>query len=251
MDIAITVKDVSKRFRMYTSHAERLKELMHPFRRKYHQEFWALRDVTFDVPRGATFGIIGQNGCGKSTLLQVICGILKPTTGLVEVSGRVSALLELGAGFSRDFTGAENVFMQGAIMGISREEMERRFSEIVKFAEIEDFIDQPVKTYSSGMFVRLAFAVAINVDPDILIVDEALAVGDVAFQRKCFAKIQSFRAQGKTMLLVTHSLEAIKTYCDEAVLIDKGRIECKGDPTTVVNTFMDLLAAREAHRQAR
>lgn len=221
-DIAISVKNISKSFRMYNSPAERLKELLHPFKRKYHKDFWALRDISFEVPKGTTIGIIGQNGCGKSTLLQIICGILQPTTGSVQVNGRISALLELGAGFNRDFTGRENVFMNGAVMGIGRKEMEERFSRIADFADIGHFIDQPVKTYSSGMYVRLAFAVAIHVDADILIVDEALSVGDMFFQAKCMAAIDQFRSQGATILFVSHSIDAVKSLCSRAIFIKKG-----------------------------
>ena len=247
-EIAISVQNVSKSFRMYNSPAERMKELLHPFKKKYHKEFWALRDISLEIPRSSTLGIIGQNGSGKSTLLQIICGILQPSSGSVEVNGRISALLELGAGFNRDFTGRENVFMNGAVMGISRNEMEERFDRITEFAAIGHFIDQPVKTYSSGMYVRLAFALAINIDPDILIVDEALSVGDIKFQRKCFAKIEQFRKEGKTILFVTHSLSSVNLLCDTAVLIDKGKMLERGDPKEITRIYQNMMLGEDVRK---
>ena len=188
-ETAISVRGFSKKYRRFRNTADTLREIFHPFGKKYHDEFWALKDVSIEIKRGECIGIIGRNGSGKSTLLQVLCGILQPTSGAVQVNGRIAALLELGAGFSPDFSGRENVYMNGALMGLSKQEMDERFSSIAEFAEIGDFMEQPVKTYSSGMYVRLAFAVAINVDPDILIVDEALSVGDMRFQQKCYRKI--------------------------------------------------------------
>jgi|Deesub1362A_J573_1020465.scaffolds.fasta_scaffold00077_9 ABC-type polysaccharide/polyol phosphate transport system ATPase subunit len=244
-DIAVSIKNLSKSFKLYRSPVERLKELIHPLKKKYHRDFWALRDINIDIPKGTTFGIIGQNGSGKSTLLQLIAGILRPTTGSIQVDGRVSALLELGAGFSPGFTGRENVFMQGAIMGIGREEMERRFNQIVDFAGIGQFIDQPVKTYSSGMYVRLAFAVAINVDPDILIVDEALAVGDDMYKRRCYRKIEEFQKNGKTIIFVSHSLPVVTGICDQVMLLDGGEVVEVGEPGKIVNVYLEMLASRE------
>ena len=241
MDHAISIRNVSKSYKMYASPADRLKELIHPFGRKYHSEFQALKDISLDVPRGMSLGIVGRNGSGKSTLLQVIAGILQPTAGSVQVRGRISALLELGAGFGRDFTGREHVFMQGALMGISRAEMEEKFESIARFAEIGDFVDKPVRTYSSGMYVRLAFATAINVDPEILIVDEALAVGDEAFQRKCYARIKDFQKQGVTTLFVSHSAAAIVELCGRAMLFEKGEILCDGRPKEVITDYHKLL----------
>ena len=241
MGHAISLRNISKSYKMYASPADRLKELVHPFGRKYHGEFQALKDVSIDVPRGMSLGIVGRNGSGKSTLLQVIAGILQPTTGSVQVQGRISALLELGAGFNRDFTGRENVFMHGALMGISREEMEGKFESIARFAEIGDFVDKPVRTYSSGMYVRLAFATAINVDPEILIVDEALAVGDEAFQRKCYARIKAFQKQGVTTLFVSHSAAAIIELCGRAMLFEKGELLCDGRPKEVITDYHKLL----------
>ncbi len=244
-DVAISVRNVSKSFRMYDSPTQRMKELLNPFKKKYHRDFWALRDVSLDISKGTTFGIIGRNGSGKSTLLQVICGILQPTSGKVRVSGRISALLELGAGFNRDFTGRENIFMNGAVMGINRDDMSARFDRIAEFAEIGHFMDHPIKTYSSGMYVRLAFALAINVDPDILIVDEALSVGDIRFQRKCFAKIEQFRKEGKTILFVSHSLDSVNLLCDTAVLIDKGHLLEQGKPKEITRMYQKMMLGED------
>lgn len=243
---AIRINNVSKSYRMYPAPADRMKELLHPFGKKYHKDFWALRDVSLEVPKGTTFGIVGQNGSGKSTLLQIIAGILSPTTGSVEVSGRISALLELGAGFNKEFTGRENVFLQGAMRGISREEMEEKFDSITAFADIGHFIDQPVKKYSSGMYVRLAFACAINIDPEILIVDEALAVGDAMFQRRCYRRLEDFQKSGKTILFVSHNVGTITSICTQAMFLDRGRVVCMGSPKEVVNAYSKALAEREA-----
>ncbi|MBI5971170.1 MAG: ABC transporter ATP-binding protein, partial [Deltaproteobacteria bacterium] len=243
-EIVITVKNLSKSYRMYNTPAERLKELVHPFKKKYHKEFWALQDVSFEVKKGESIGIIGRNGSGKSTLLQVLCGVLQPTSGTVAVRGRVSALLELGAGFSPEFTGRDNVYMNGALMGISREEMDERFHNIAEFADIGDFIEQPVKTYSSGMYVRLAFACAVNVEPDILIVDEALAVGDAYFQAKCYEKIRGFQSNGGTVVFVTHDLSTVTHICTKAVLFDNGKVVQNGKPRDVVNLYSAMIAAQ-------
>ncbi len=242
-DIAISVKNISKSYRMYPSPKEKLKELLHPFGKKYHKEFWALRDVSLDVKKGECIGIIGRNGSGKSTLLQIICGVLQSTSGEAKVSGRISALLELGAGFNREFSGRENVHMNGALMGLPKEEMDEKFQAIADFADIGQFIEQPVKTYSSGMYVRLAFACAVNVDPDILIVDEALSVGDEAFQRKCYARITNFKERGKTILFVSHSAAAIVQLCDRAVLFERGQLLLEGTPKLVVSKYQQLIYA--------
>ncbi len=214
-------------------------------RRLYYRDFWALRDINLEIPKGTTFGIIGQNGSGKSTLLQIITGILRPTAGTFKVEGRISALLELGAGFNAEFTGRENVYMQGSVMGISQKEMEERFDEIADFADIGDFIDQPAKTYSSGMYVRLAFATAINVEPDLLVIDEALAVGDDMFRRRCYGKLEEFQNQGKTIVFVSHSLSTVTNICSHAMLLDKGRIVETGKPKDVVNIYSKMSADRE------
>jgi len=250
-NITIQVRELGKRFEMYAEPVDRLKQMVLPKlhriarrdAREYFKEFWALRDVAFDVRRGETVGIIGRNGSGKSTLLQIICGTLAPTTGSVEVKGRVAALLELGAGFNPEFTGRENVFLSGLLYGISERELRDRYDAILDFAEIGDFIDQPVKTYSSGMMVRLAFSVAINVDPDILVIDEALSVGDELFQRKCFARIESIRDSGTTILFVSHAAGAVIELCDRALLIDAGELLVEGPPKFVINRYHKLLYA--------
>ncbi|MBF0518194.1 MAG: ABC transporter ATP-binding protein [Nitrospirae bacterium] len=240
MQIAISVQNLSKRYRLYKSHVERFKEMLHPLKKKYHKEFWALRDINFDVMNGSTLGIIGRNGSGKSTLLQIICGVSKATVGAVTVNGRISALLELGAGFNPDLTGRQNAILNGVVNGLSKDEMKERIPLIKEFADIGEFFDQPVKIYSSGMFVRLAFAAAINVDPDILIVDEALAVGDAKFQRKCYNKFLEFQNQGKTILFVTHDIHAIIKHCDCAILLENGCVRETGLPKDVVLMYEKL-----------
>lgn len=243
--IAVTINDVSKKFRIYSKPSDKLKEsLLWTILRKkweFHRDFWALKDINIEIPKGLTIGIMGQNGSGKSTLLQIIAGILQPTTGSINVNGRVSALLELGTGFNPEFSGRENVFMQGTIMGISRKEMEERFSEIAAFADIDEFINQPVKIYSSGMYVRLAFATAINVNPDILIIDEALAVGDIRFQAKCFRKFKEFQENKKTIIFVTQSPDLIVKHCDKAIILHEGVKLSEGSPKDISNEYIELL----------
>ncbi|MCC7201172.1 MAG: ABC transporter ATP-binding protein [Nitrospirae bacterium] len=238
---AIEVNNLTKIYRLYKSHKDRVKEIISLNTKKYHHDFHALNDVSFTINQGETVGIIGQNGSGKSTLLKIICGVTKPTSGNLKVNGRISSLLELGAGFHPDFTGRENVYMNGALMGFSKEEMEMRLPEIEAFAEIGEFIEQPVKHYSSGMYVRLAFAAAINVNPDILIVDEALAVGDAGFQFKCFFKLQELQSKQKTILFVSHDMNTIKKYCSKVVLLDKGQINFNGNPNEAVNIYSKIL----------
>ena len=240
-DIAISVRQVSKKFRLFNSPKERIAEALHPFRKKYHREFWALKDVSFDIYRGEIFGILGKNGSGKSTLLQIVCAVMQPTEGAVEVSGRISALLELGAGFNPAFTGRENVILNGSIMGISRQEMLRRLPAIEAFADIGDFFDQPVKTYSSGMFVRVAFAAAIHVDPEILVVDEALSVGDSKFQHRCFQRIREFMEQGKTIVVVSHSTDTLLRICHRGIVFDSGKLSHIGPIASAVNHYQNLL----------
>ncbi|MDK2047645.1 ABC transporter ATP-binding protein [Aliarcobacter butzleri] len=221
---AIKVNHLTKVYKLYDKPIDRLKESLHPLKKKYHKEFYALNDVSFEIKKGETVGIIGKNGAGKSTLLKIITGVLTPSSGHVHVNGRIASLLELGAGFNPEYTGVENIFLQGTLMGYSHEEMESKIDEILAFADIGDFVYQPVKSYSSGMFARLAFAVAINVDPDILIVDEALSVGDFAFQAKCFQRFQTFQKAGKTILFVSHSTQQIIQYCNKAMLIHGGNL---------------------------
>jgi teichoic acid transport system ATP-binding protein len=236
-DIAICVRNLGKKYLLYDSPKHRLKEALHPFRKKYCREFWALRDVSLEVRKGECLGIIGKNGSGKSTLLQLLAGVLQPTTGEMSVNGRISALLELGTGFSPELTGRENVYINGSIMGYSRREMDERMRPIISFADIGEFIDQPVKTYSSGMFVRLAFAAAIHVDPDILIVDEALAVGDLRFQKKCKEHINNFMHQGKSIILVSHVMSDISAVCRTALFLQDGLPSYYGDVSEAINMY--------------
>ena len=244
--IAISVRNVSKKFRLFASPQERLFETFHPFRKRYHREFLALNEVSIDIPKGKTIGIIGRNGSGKSTLLQIIAGIVQPTNGSVAVNGRVAALLELGAGFNPDFTGRDNVMLNGALLGIPRDEMIERMPHIQAFADIGEFFDQPVKTYSSGMFVRAAFAATIHVDPDVLIIDEALAVGDAKFQHKCYEHLSALRERGITILFVTHSMALVTTYAQQAVLLDHGKMIATGEPGLIVDKYHELLFGRNS-----
>jgi homopolymeric O-antigen transport system ATP-binding protein len=248
-EFAITVENVAKHYVMFARPEDRLKQMVVPRLerligrqpRRYFQDFAAVDDISFSVRRGETVGIIGRNGSGKSTMLQMICGTLQPTAGKITVNGRIAALLELGAGFNPEFTGRENVYLNAAILGLTRAETDARFDAIAGFADIGIFIDQPVKTYSSGMYVRLAFAVAINVEPDILVVDEALAVGDEAFQRKCFARIEQIRDRGATILFVSHGAQTIVQLCDRALLFDRGEMILDGRPKTVVNQYQRFI----------
>ncbi|MEJ1470594.1 MAG: ABC transporter ATP-binding protein [Candidatus Sedimenticola sp. (ex Thyasira tokunagai)] len=240
-DIIISVRDVTKTYRMFGHPGDRIKQAMTFGLRKYHRKFTAVKDVSFDIRKGEIVGLIGTNGSGKSTLLQLVCGILKPTAGSVSVNGRISALLELGAGFNPEFTGRENVYFQGALMGLTQAEIDQRFYDIAAFADIGEFIDQLVRMYSSGMYLRLAFAIAVNLNSEILVVDEALAVGDVGFQSRCFRKISDIRDSGKTILFVSHALEQIVNICDRAILVDKGELLMIGEPKTIVGQFQRLL----------
>lgn len=240
-DLAINVEAVSKTYQIFKQPGDRLKQLIWPGNKKFYKEFSALRDISFSVKRGETVGILGRNGSGKSTLLQLICQTLHPSTGTVTLNGRLAALLELGAGFNPEFTGRENVYLNAAILGLDRNEIDACFDSIADFAGLGDFIEQPVKTYSSGMYVRLAFATAINVDPDILIVDEALSVGDEAFQRKCFARIEQIQERGGTILFVSHSASSILQLCSRAILLDGGEKILEGRPKLVVNQYQRLM----------
>lgn len=248
---AVEFSGVSKSYSIYASPGDRLKELATFQRRQFHQDYWALRDINFEVQRGETFCLVGENGCGKSTLLQICAGILQPTSGTVKVNGRVAALLELGAGFNPEFSGRENVYLNAAILGISAREMDRKFTDIAAFAEIGDFIDQPVKTYSSGMIVRLAFAVAIHVDPEILLVDEALAVGDIYFRQRCLRKVHELRARGVTILFVSHATAEVKALGDRAMWLDHGKIMALGATEPVVSKYVAAMTERDARYQAQ
>ena len=243
-NLAINVCDVTKIYRLYDKPIDRLKESISLTHKKYHKEFFALDKISFSVEKGSTVGIIGTNGSGKSTILKIITGVLNPTTGSVEVDGNISALLELGAGFNMDYTGIENIYMNGTMMGFSREQMEAKLPEILEFADIGDFVYQPVKTYSSGMFVRLAFALAINVEPEILIVDEALSVGDVFFQAKCYRRMEEIRKTGTTILMVTHDMGSVIKYCDKVILLNKGEFLAEGPAGEMVDLYKKILAGR-------
>ena len=237
---AVRVQGLYKSYKLYASPRDRLKEAFHPFGKKLHRTFNALEDVSMEIPRGSTTGIIGRNGSGKSTLLQSICGIVTPTRGQVEVDGKIAALLELGAGFNPEFTGRDNLYINGAILGLSTTDIDSRLQDILDFADIGEYIDQPVRSYSSGMYVRLAFAIAIHVDPEILIVDEALAVGDIHFQARCFDRFHQFREQGVTVIFVTHDLNMVTRYCDHAYLLDKARVVHNGSPREAVAAYRKL-----------
>ena len=253
----IEVAGLAKCFHTYERPGDRLRQaLVPPLQRwlgrppsQYYREFWALRDVSLSIGRNETVGIVGRNGSGKSTLLQCICGTLTPTMGTVRTQGRIAALLELGSGFNPEFSGRDNVFMNGAVLGLSRAEVEQRFDAIAAFADIGAFLDQPVKTYSSGMAVRLAFSVAINLNPDVLVVDEALSVGDELFQRKCFARIETLKAEGMTVLFVSHSGATVVDLCDRAVLLDGGELLSIGKPGEIVSRYQKLLYAPATERE--
>jgi ABC-type polysaccharide/polyol phosphate transport system ATPase subunit len=238
---AITVDAVSKRFRLHRDRANSLKERIIRFRSRA-EELWALRDVSIDVPQGETLGLIGPNGSGKTTLLKIIAGILRPTDGKVTTYGRIAPLLALGAGFHPELTGRENVYLNASILGLSRRETDRLFDDIVGFAELEEFIDQQVKFFSSGMYVRLGFAVAVHVDPAILLVDEVLAVGDIAFQAKCLERVEAFQREGRTIVFVTHVPDLVVRVCDRVVMLHHGRIEAEGEPREVVREFRHLMS---------
>lgn len=239
-EIAIAINGLGKCYQIYEKpHHRLLQMLLGRFDKKYFREFWALRDVSFSIPRGKVVGILGKNGAGKSTLLQIICGTLASTRGDLKVNGRVAALLELGSGFNPEFTGIENIFLNGQILGLSREEVSRKLDDILSFADIGDFVNQPVKTYSSGMFARLAFSVAVNVEPDILIVDEALSVGDAWFQHKSMARMRALMESGCSVLFVSHSIDAVRALCDEAVWLENGTVKMQGGVTEVTNAYMN------------
>ena len=247
----ISIQNISKLYRLYEKPSGRLKEILLRGRRKYHRDFWALEDVSLEVATGEVVGIIGRNGAGKSTLLQIVSGILAPTSGSVRVEGRVTALLELGSGFNHEYTGRENILLSGQILGFSEAEMKRRLDAILKFAELEAFVDQPVKTYSTGMMMRLAFAAAIHVDPDVLILDEALSVGDVYFQRKSFDRIEHFRRSGKTVLFVSHDPQIVQRLCSRALWLEEGKTTMVGRARDVVTAYQAFCAKLEDARLRR
>jgi ABC-type polysaccharide/polyol phosphate transport system ATPase subunit len=243
---AVEFQGVSKSYAIYDAPGDRLKELLSLNRLKRHQDFWALHDVSFEVKRGETFCIVGENGSGKSTLLQMVAGILHPTSGTVGIDGRVSALLELGAGFNPEFSGRDNVYLNGSILGLTTRQIDQRYNDIAAFAEIGSFLDQPVKTYSSGMVVRLAFAVAINVDPEILLVDEALAVGDIYFRQRCMRKVHELRQRGITILFVSHAVSDVKAIGDRVLWLDHGRMIDVGEPDRVVSKYLAAMTEKDS-----
>jgi lipopolysaccharide transport system ATP-binding protein len=247
-ETAIRVHNLSKVYKLYPDQKARMKEALHPMRRKYHKDYYALNNVSFDVKKGEVLGIIGKNGSGKSTLLKIIAEVLQPTSGGIQAHGKISALLELGSGFNPDFTGLENVYFYGSIMGHSREEMDAKLEEIISFADIGEFINQPLKNYSNGMKARLAFAVAINIDPEILIIDEVLAVGDELFRRKCYAKLEMFMGEGKTILFVSHNVETTNELCNRAVMLDSGKLILEGASKLVTEQYKRFLFAKEEDR---
>ena len=240
-EFAVKAQRLGKCFQSYNHPVHRLVQAIYKEKKKLYEEFWALRDITIEIKQGETVGIIGKNGSGKSTLLQLIAGTLSPSQGSVDVTGRVSAILELGAGFNPEFTGVENARLNAAILGMSRDEIDSRLPEILEFSELGEFIDRPVKTYSSGMYIRLAFSISINLQPEILIIDEALAVGDVKFQRKCFRKLEQMRNDGVTILFVTHATDSVVGLCDRALFLDAGKLMSIGDPKYVVNQYLENL----------
>ena len=236
-EVAVAVEDVSKSFRMYKERNQTIKSAIMRGRTSVHEDFWALKDVSFTVPVGSTFGLIGSNGSGKSTLLKCLANIYYPTRGTITHYGRLAAMLEVGSGFHSELSGRENIFLNGSILGMSKKEVTRKLDEIVDFSGVEQFIDQPVKNYSSGMYVRLGFAIAINVDPDILVVDEVLAVGDAEFQEKCFQKFRDFKAAGKTVILVSHAMETVEAMCDHAAWINKGTLMTSGEAAPTIAAY--------------
>jgi len=240
-NMAIKISKLTKRYSLYDKPQDRFKEALNPFKKSYHHDFYAMKNVTIDIYKGETIGIIGKNGAGKSTLLKMITGVLTPSLGSIQVNGRIASLLELGAGFNPEMTGLENIYLNGTLMGFTDEEMHSKIDAILEFADIGEFIHQPVKMYSSGMFARLAFSVSINVEPDILIIDEALSVGDMAFQMKCFKKFQEFQEQGRTILFVTHALDTVIRYCNRGIVIDAGEKICDSSSKEAVDVFKKLL----------
>ncbi|MBQ8970490.1 MAG: ABC transporter ATP-binding protein [Lachnospiraceae bacterium] len=243
-EVAIEIKNLTKIYKLYDRNRDRIKEALHLSKNINFKEHYALNDVSMNVYTGETVGIIGTNGSGKSTILKIITGVLNPTWGDVIIHGRISALLELGAGFNMEYTGLENIYLNGTMIGFTEQEIDEKLQDILDFADIGEFINQKVKTYSSGMFVRLAFAVAINIDPEILIVDEALSVGDVFFQNKCYRKFEEFKKQGKTILFVSHDLSSISKYCDKVVLLEKGNKIGEGEPREIIDMYKKVLVGQ-------
>lgn len=250
-NIAIQANNIGKCYRIYSNPKDRLKQAIWSSKRQYFKEFWALNDISFQIRKGETVGILGRNGSGKSTLLQIICGTLRQTKGLIRTSGRIAALLELGSGFNPEFSGRENIAINAQLLGLSEAELANTFDQIVDFSEIRDFIDQPVKTYSSGMFVRLAFAIASHSNPDILIVDEALSVGDIAFQNKCITRIKLLRERGMTLVFVSHDLSTLQLICDRALWIHNGQLKAEGDPVQICQEYYAITSSQRSAAESR
>lgn len=245
--VAVRVEGLQKKYNLYNGNSDRLKEILSITGKKFHEDFYALKDINFEVKKGETFGIIGTNGSGKSTLLKLITGVANPSDGNIEVCGKISALLELGAGFNKNYTGIENIYLNGTMMGYTKKQMEDKVKRIIDFADIGDFVYQPVKNYSSGMFARLAFAVAINIEPEILIVDEALSVGDVFFQNKCYKKFEELRSQGCTVIFVSHDIGTVKQLCSRVLWIEKGKQMLVGDSTVVCNEYSNSILQKRGN----
>ena len=241
-DVAVRIDHVSKSFRLFHERNQSLKSAIMRRRRSIHEDFLALDDVSFDVPAGSTFGLIGSNGSGKSTLLKCLANIYHPNSGSITHFGKIAAMLEVGSGFHHELSGRENIFLNGSILGMSKKEVSRKLDEIINFSGVERFIDQPVKNYSSGMYVRLGFAIAINVDPDILVVDEVLAVGDAEFQEKCFQKFEDFKRAGKTVILVSHSMDTVRHMCDQAAWLNQGKLIAVGEAAPTIQAYMNSLS---------
>lgn len=240
-EVAVRVENLDKKFRLYKERNQTIKSAIMRGRTSVHEDFWALRDVTFEVPVGSTFGLIGSNGSGKSTLLKCLAKIYSPDGGSITAYGKLAALLEVGSGFHHELSGRENIYLNGSILGMSRKQIDHRFDEIVDFSGVEQFIDQPVKNYSSGMYVRLGFSVAINVAPDILVIDEVLAVGDAEFQEKCKRKFADFRREGKTVILVTHDMSAVASMCDQVAWLDRGKVVSTGEAAATIAAYYESL----------
>ena len=251
MDYLVEAKDLGKRYKLFDRPIDQVKELLTLRKKIYHQEFWALRDISFNMKRGESFGVIGENGAGKSTLLKIVTGVTRPTTGSIETVGKVGALLDLGTGFHPEYTGRENIFLSGSVMGLSESEIRDILPEIIGFSDLGDFIDRPVRTYSTGMYVRLGFSIATSINPDLLVTDEVLAVGDENFQKKCIKRMEKFLTEGKTILFCSHGMFHIKKICQRAVWLDHGHLKSIGDASDVVNEYLDFMREKEAEGNQR
>jgi lipopolysaccharide transport system ATP-binding protein len=251
MDNIVVAKNLGKKYNLFNHPIDQVKEFLTLGKKRYHQEFWALRDASFDIKKGESFGIIGENGAGKSTLLKIVTGVTKPTTGNVEIRGKVGALLDLGTGFHPEYTGRENIFLSGSVMGFSDNEIRDILPEVIEFSDLGDFIDRPVRTYSTGMYLRLGFSIATSINPDLLVTDEVLAVGDENFQKKCIKRMEKFLIEGKSILLCSHGWFHIKKICQKAIWLDHGQIKSMGDASDVVNDYLDFMREKETEENMR